>query len=136
MIPAYAQELWNCEGGSVIRQRALTIILSTLAVLSATLGPAASSQSSAPGFINTLMPQPSQFSTQEGHFAITPSFTVVADHFRDARLDAAIARNLDRIKTQTAILIATSAAVDKTSATLVISVNGPGETIQSVDEDE
>jgi hexosaminidase len=82
------------------------------------------------------MPQPSQLSTQEGRLAIAPSFTAIADRFHDARLDAAIARSLDRIKTQTAILIPTSLGAGNTSATLAVSVDGPGETIQSVDEDE
>jgi hexosaminidase len=84
------------------------------------------------------MPQPSQLSTQkeEGRLAITPSFAAIADHFRNARLDAAIARSLDRINTQTALAISTALAAGETSAALVVSVDGPGETIQSVNEDE
>lgn len=112
------------------------MIPATLTALSAAPSQATSSQSSAPGFVNTLMPQPSQLSTQEGRLAVTPSFTAITDRFRDARLDAVIARSLDRIKTQTAILIPTSLAADKTSAALVVSVDGPGETIQSADENE
>src|ERR1019366_371786 len=115
---------------------ALAMIPATLTALSAAPSQATSSQSSAPGFVNTLMPQPSQLSTQEGRLAVTPSFTAITDRFRDARLDAVIARSLDRIKTQTAILIPTSLAADKTSAALVVSVDGPGETIQSADENE
>jgi hexosaminidase len=54
---------------------------------------------------------------------VTPSFTAaVVDRFHDARLDAAVARILDRIKAQTAILISTSLADDKATATLVVSV--------------
>ena len=120
----------------MICRLALAIVFTTLTVLSAVPSQATSPQSLAPGFVNTLMPQPSQLSAEEGHLAITPSFTAIADHFYDARLDATIARSIDRIKTQTAILMATSVAVGKTSATLVVSVDGPGETIQSVDEDE
>ncbi len=124
------------ERGSMIRRLALATILTALTVVSAAPSQATSSQSSVPGFVNTLMPQPSQLSAQEGRLAITPSFTAIADRFHDARLDAVIARILDRIKTQTAILIPTSLAAGKTSATLVVSVDGPGEAIQSVDEDE
>ena len=47
------------------------------------------------------MPQPSHLSTQEGRLTLSSSFAVVTDHYRDARLDAAIARSLDRIETQT-----------------------------------
>jgi len=109
------------------------IILATLAASQATPPPGAPS-----GFVNTLMPQPSQLSTQkeEGRLAITPSFAAIADHFRNARLDAAIARSLDRINTQTALAISTALAAGETSAALVVSVDGPGETIQSVNEDE
>ena len=112
------------------------MILTTLAALSAAPSQATSSQTSASAFVNTLMPQPAQLSTHEGRLVVTPSFTAIADHFRDARLDAAIERKLERIKNQTATLMATSLGSDPASATLVVSVDGPGETIQSVDEDE
>ena len=94
------------------------------------------SASSTPGFVNNLMPQPSQLSAQDGRLAITPSFTAVANHFRDARLDAAITRSLDRLKTTTALLIPTGLATAGTSAALVVYVDGTGEAIQSIDEDE
>jgi hexosaminidase len=93
-----------------------------------------SSPSSA--FVNTLMPQPAQLSAQEGRLAITPSFKIVTDHFKDPRLDAAITRSLARIKTRSGIAISTSADTDTTSATLIISVGGAGEAIQSVEENE
>jgi hexosaminidase len=87
-------------------------------------------------FVNTLMPQPSQLSAQGGQLRLTPSFGVATDHYHDARLDAAIAHGLARIKMQTGILFSTSPSSAAASAALVISVDGPGETIQSVDEDE
>ena len=87
-------------------------------------------------FVNTLMPQPSQLSAQGGQLRLTPSFGVATDHYHDARLDAAIARGVARIKMQTGILFSTSPSSAAASAALVISVDGPGETIQSVDEDE
>jgi hexosaminidase len=87
-------------------------------------------------FINTLMPQPSQLSAQDGRLAITPSFKTVTDHFKDARLDAAITRSLSRIKIRSGVAIPTSPDVYTTSANLIISVEAAGETIQSVDENE
>ena len=87
-------------------------------------------------FVNTLMPQPSQLSAQGGQLRLTPSFGVATDHYHDARLDAAIAHGVARIKMQTGILFSTSSSSAAASAALVISVDGPGETIQSVDEDE
>jgi hexosaminidase len=124
------------EGGNLLRRLALVMILAILTAWSAALSQATSSQTLATGFVNTLMPQPSQLATHEGRLAVTPSFTATVDRFHDARLDAAVARILDRIKAQTAILISTSLADDKATATLVVSVDGPGETIQSLDEDE
>ena len=88
------------------------------------------------GFVNTLMPQPSHLSTQEGRLALTPSFAAITEHYRDARLGAAIARSLNRLKTQTGMSIPTSLPDANTPPALVVSVDGAGETIQSVDEDE
>lgn len=125
------------ERGAMIRQLAIAMILANLAILpiaSAQVTP--SSQGSAPGFVNTLMPQPSQLSTQEGGLVIAPSFSIVADHFRNARLDSAIARSLGRIENRTGVSIPSSPAADAASAALVISVDGAGETIQSIEEDE
>lgn len=95
-----------------------------------------SSAGTATGFVNTLIPQPSQLSSHEGRLAVTLSFAAIADHFRNERLDAAIGRSLDRIKAQTALSIPVSASPDNASAALVVTVDGPGETIQSFDEDE
>ena len=111
-------------------------ILATLTALSAASSPATAPTSATPAFVNTLMPQPSQLSAQDGRLAITPSFTAGTDQFRDARLDEAIGRSLDRIKTRTATLISTALAADKATATLLVSVDAPGDVVQAVDEDE
>lgn len=87
-------------------------------------------------FVNTLMPQPAQLSPQEGRLTLTPAFAVVADHYRDALLDAAITRSLDRLRIRTGISFPISLPAAATSEKLTVSVDGPGETIQSVDEDE
>src|SRR3984885_15837527 len=83
----------------------VAIILASLIALPSASNQATPPQSQASGFVNTLMPQPSQLSAQEGRLTLTPSFAAAADHYRDARLDAAIARTLDRLKTQTGISI-------------------------------
>ena len=127
-----------------MRRLAMAIILAGATASSVAPSQASSpqnpTQDSASGFINTLMPQPSQLSPEAGRFAITSSFAITADHFHDSRLDGAIARSLERIKNQTsdstAALSAASSAPDSASAALVLSVDGPGETIQSADEDE
>ena len=86
----------------------VAIILASLIALPSASNQATPPQSQASGFVNTLMPQPSQLSAQEGRLTLTPSFAATADHYRDARLDAAIARSLDRLKTQTGISIPAS----------------------------
>jgi hexosaminidase len=119
----------------MIRHFALAII-PMLAAFSISSVHATSLQGSNPGFINTLMPQPSQLSTQEGRLAITPGFSATADHFKDARLNTAISRSLGRIENRTGIPIQPSTATGATSAVLIVSVDGAGETSQSVEEDE
>jgi hexosaminidase len=114
----------------------VAMILASLVVFSGAPSQATPPQSSAPRFVNTLMPKPAQLSTQEGQLTLTSSFAVITDHHRDARLDAAIARTLDRLRTQTGIAIPTSPPPSSPSEALVVSVDGPGETVQSADEDE
>ena len=78
----------------MIGRLAVAIIFASTAILSIASAQVMPSQSSASGLVNTLMPQPSPLSTQEGRLIVTPSFSAVTDQFRDARLDAAIARSL------------------------------------------
>jgi hexosaminidase len=120
----------------MIRQLAILVIFANIAACSIIFAQTTSSPSPVPGLVNTLMPQPSQLSTQEGRLAITPSFSTVTDRFRDARLDAALARSLARIKTRTGVALAASPQGDAPSATLVVSVDASGAAIQSIDEDE
>jgi len=120
---------------------AVAMILASLAASAGALNQSMPAQSPVPGFVNagfvnTLMPQPSHLSTQEGRLTLSPSLAFITDHYRDARLNAAIARSLGRIETQTGISIPTSPSAAGASVALAISVDGPGETLQSVDEDE
>src|SRR6266567_1211261 len=114
----------------------VALILASLTALSVASAQETSSQSPALGFVNALMPQPSQLSAREGRLVITPSFKTITDHFKDARLNNAIIRSLGRIQNRTGAAIPTSAETDAASATLVISVEGAGAAVQSVDEDE
>jgi hexosaminidase len=119
-----------------MRRLVFAIILASFSAFCFVPAQADSSPGPAAGFVNTLMPQPSQLSPREGRLAVTPSFTAVADRFRDARLDAAIVRSLDRIKAGIAISTPASPATDNAPAALVVTVDGAGEAIQSSDEDE
>jgi hexosaminidase len=122
----------------MIRQLRIAVIFASATLASLSLGSAqvTSSPGSAPGFVNTLMPQPSQLTTSEGRLVITSPFSAVTDHFRDARLDSAIARSLGRIENRTGVSIPRSPASDVTSAALVVSVDSAGEAIQSIAENE
>src|SRR6202140_5351644 len=120
----------------MLRQFASVVVVAMLAAFSISSVHATSLQGSNPGFINTLMPQPSQLSAQEGRLVITPGFSATADHFKDARLNTAISRGQGRIENRTGISIQPSTATGAMSAVLIVSVDGAGETIQSVEEDE
>ncbi len=116
-------------------QRIILIILGSLVALTGASGremrPSPPSE-----FVNTLMPQPAHLAAQEGRLILTPSFTAVSDHYRDTRLDAAIARSLDRLRIRTGISFQVPSPTSGASGALIISVDGSGEAIQSVDEDE
>jgi hexosaminidase len=114
----------------------LATILVSFAASAGAPNQAMPGQNPAPGFVNTLMPQPSHLSIVDGRLTLSPSLAVVTDHYGDARLSAAIARCLDRIATQTGISIPTSPSAASAAGGLAVSVDGPGQTIQSVDEDE
>ncbi len=84
---------------------------------------------------NNLMPQPAQLTAAAGRLALTPTFSVATTAFTDARLQSAITRTLMQLRQKTALEIKPSvtAAGDPT---LSIAVQGAGQPIQSVDEDE
>ncbi|MGB7189092.1 MAG: family 20 glycosylhydrolase, partial [Acidobacteriaceae bacterium] len=86
-------------------------------------------------FVNTLMPEPAHLSVQSGDLPLSTSFTAATDSFHDARLDNAISRMLLRLEDHSGIQIARTPSAAK-SATLLITVDGPGEAVQSLDENE
>jgi len=119
----------------IITQSIITIILGSLVAWAGASG-RAMPPSPPSEFVNTLMPQPEHLVPQEGRLALTPTFAAVPDRYRDARLDAAIARSLDRLRIRTGISFQASSPSSGASGALIVSVDGPGETIQSVNEDE
>jgi hexosaminidase len=81
-------------------------------------------------FTNTLLPQPAHLRTSSGHLSWPSNVTVALTHYRDARLEAALARILDQVSTTPSIVPTGGAPL------LTLDVDGPGQAIQSLDEDE
>jgi len=84
---------------------------------------------SAPEFVNTLMPQPAQLTVGNGRLIIAQGFSISADKFHDDRLDAAVAWALQRLRMQTGV-------PPGGAPELTVTVDGAGEAVQGVDEDE
>lgn len=97
-------------------------------------GAAAQPKSAPTAFVNTLMPQPAHLTANPGQLPVTPGFAVATDKFHDARLDAAIQRDMRRLTMQVGFIVNTAAPGQ--NAALTVSVDGPGEAIQGIDENE
>ena len=82
------------------------------------------------GFVNTLMPQPAQLTVSNGRLDITQGVAVNTDKFHDDRLDGAIAWALQRLREQIGV------TMQSATSPLVISVDGAGEAVQGIDENE
>src|SRR5690348_8539785 len=76
-------------------------------------------------FVNTLMPQPASITTASGCMNVDSTFSVSSVGYRDARLDAATNRMLDRLS-RIAGVPHHLAISKETSASLVIDVKGQG----------
>lgn len=87
------------------------------------------------GFVNTLMPLPAHLTASAGSFAWNDSITVGVTHFSDQRLDDALLRTLEQLERKTGVPRQRSITTSSSSA-FVIDVDGAGEAIQSIDEDE
>jgi len=86
-------------------------------------------------FVNTMLPQPAHLSAGAGSLPWTDTLTVGVPHFHDQRLDDSIARSLEQLERKTGVHRQRSISASSTS-TLVIDVDGAGEAIQSLDENE
>jgi hexosaminidase len=110
--------------------------LATAGILAmATLALNAQPAAPAQVFVNTLMPQPAHLSTGTGSIPWTNAITVGVPHFSDQRLDDAIARTLEQMERKTGVHRQRSITTSSAS-TLVIDVDGAGEAVQSLDENE
>jgi hexosaminidase len=87
-------------------------------------------------FVNNLMPQPANMQTSSGSFVLTPQFRVVTTHFDDPRLDAAIHRTMEQLRQKTGLPLSSETTPTGTAAPLTVEVQGAGEAIQSIDENE
>lgn len=86
-------------------------------------------------FVNTLLPEPSTLTAGAGGMPLTPAFSVSEPNYHDARLDDAVERMLQQLERKTGLSF-TRDALTSGSASLTLAVQGPGEAVQSVDEDE
>ena len=87
-------------------------------------------------FVNTLLPEPARLTVNQGGLQWNSSFSASTPHFHNARLDAAIQRTLRELEGKTGTPLSKEVRTEATGATLVIDVQGAGETIQSLDENE
>lgn len=85
----------------------------------------------------SLMPMPASIHIDSGgRLPLTASFRVAVPRFKDGRLERAADRAIMRLTRKTGLPISHAIARDSLLGTLVIDVRGPGQTVQSVDEDE
>lgn len=87
-------------------------------------------------FVNTLMPQPAKLDVEQGRLGLTGSFAVSAPQFHNERLDEAIERTVHQLEMKTGLEISHEIGSAASGPRLTVDVQGPGEKIQSVDEDE
>jgi len=85
----------------------------------------------------SLMPMPASIHVDSaGHLPLTQSFRVALPRFKDGRLQRAADRAITHLARRTGLPLSHAIARDSLLGTLVIDVRGPGEAVQSVDEDE
>ncbi|MGA7886427.1 MAG: family 20 glycosylhydrolase [Acidobacteriaceae bacterium] len=109
------------------------VVLMALSTCGALMTGTVAAQNPQP-FVNTLMPQPPHLTASSGWLPIHPGFAAATDKFHDQRLDDAIVRTMHQLTQRTGVLIGEAPAGAK--AALTISVDGPGEAVQGVDENE
>ena len=87
-------------------------------------------------FVNNLMPQPASLQSSAGAFVLTSQFRAATTNFNNSRLDDAIYRTVRQLRQKTGLPLSQETAPAGTTAPLTVAVQGPGETIQTVDENE
>jgi hexosaminidase len=81
------------------------------------------------------MPVPASVSFEPGRLVIDSGFTVVLRRYHNGRLERGVQRAMLRLERRTGVDIPPLSS-DTSIATLLIDVAGPGEKVQSVNEDE
>ena len=115
------------DGNRWARGARRVVMTGTMLTGAALAQPAAAPQ---PQFVNTLMPQPAQLTVTNGGLDLSHGVGIAADKFHDDRLDNAITWFRERLQEQTSTMMQAGAPP------LTISVDGPGEPVQGLDEDE
>ena len=92
--------------------------------------------SSSAAIVNNLMPQPSSLTAAPGRFLLTPQFSAGTTRFNSPRLDAAIHEAMRQLRQKTGLALAEQSASAGAGSQLKIAVQGAGEEIQFVEEDE
>jgi hexosaminidase len=87
-------------------------------------------------FVNNLMPEPASLQTSSGGFVLNAQFHAVTTHFDNPRLDGAIHRAVLQLRQKTGLPLSVEPVTAGTDAPLTVEVQGAGEAIQSVDENE
>ncbi len=85
---------------------------------------------------SALMPVPASLEWRTGRLALDTTFTLAIRGFADGRLRRAVDRMLRRLEGRTGLTFTRAAVGDSTRATVVVRADGPGMTVQGVDEDE
>jgi hexosaminidase len=83
-----------------------------------------------------LMPYPAKISLRRGKLAIDSGFRVVLAGHQEPRLERAVQRMIKRLSLKTGMALAMEIEKDASKALLQISCRGPGEEVQSLNEDE
>src|SRR5271170_4886947 len=91
---------------------------------------------SSASFVNNLMPRPASVAAAPGRFLLTPQFSASTTAFHNSRLDAAIGETMRQLRQKTGVSFAEQSTSGGLGSQLTIAVQGAGEEIQSVDEDE
>jgi hexosaminidase len=87
-------------------------------------------------FVDTLLPEPQSLTIAQGDLRWSSAFSVSVSRFHDARLNAAIERTLEQLERKTGSPLSKTILTVTTEAALVIDVDGAGEAIQSLTENE
>jgi len=82
------------------------------------------------------MPYPAKISFGQGKLAIDSEFRVAFTDYQEPRLERAVHRMIKRLSAQTGILLPLEIEKEASKALLELSCRGPGEEIQSLNENE